>query len=206
MFIVLLRRAEPDLEKLIYALSRSASSAQPAAGEKTGEKSQLMIAQNSIDDTVISRLRGNVLARDLVFEKVNDDAPVNTSGGGRRKEKAVMYVATPNRLVNARVVVDLDTESSVAGASMCIFAICLLASLAFGGKPPAALHTGAHRMEITLERYESAGKRSSALVLDKNDKIRFKFKANFPGYLYVTNQSTSATSLLRVFATGHRGE
>jgi hypothetical protein len=105
MFIVLSRRAEPDLEKLIYALSRGASSTQPAAGEKTGEKSQLMIAQNSIDDTVISRLRGNVLARDLVFEKVNDDAPVNTSGG-TRKEKA-MYVATPDRSANARVVVDL---------------------------------------------------------------------------------------------------
>ena len=46
-----------------------------------------------------------VLARDLVFEKVNDDAPVNTSGG-TRKEKA-MYVATPDRSANARVVVDL---------------------------------------------------------------------------------------------------
>ena len=41
------------------------------------------------------------------------------------------------------------------------------------------------------------GKRSiRRLVLDKNDKIRFKFKANFPGYLYVTNQSTSATNSL----------
>jgi hypothetical protein len=51
-------------------------------------------------------------------------------------------------------------------------------------------------MEITLERYESGSWKviDPNLVLDKNDKIRFKFKANFPGFLYVTNQSTSATN------------
>jgi hypothetical protein len=107
MFIVLTRRAEPDLEKLIYSLSQGTApnTSRPASGEKTGDKQKLVIAQNSIDDTVINRLRGTVLARDLVFEKVNDDAPVNTSGG-TRKEKA-MYVATTDRSANARVVVDL---------------------------------------------------------------------------------------------------
>ena len=37
---------------------------------------------------------------------------------------------------------------------MRIFAICLLASLAFGEQSRVSQH-GAHRMEITLERYES---------------------------------------------------
>lgn len=57
---------------------------------------------------------------------------------------------------------------------------------------------GAHRMEITLERLEEGSWKSidPSLVLDKDDRIRFKFKANFAGYLYVTNQSTSATSSL----------
>jgi hypothetical protein len=57
---------------------------------------------------------------------------------------------------------------------------------------------GAHRMEITLERYESGTWKiiDPSLVLDKNDKIRFKFKANFSGFLYVTNQSTSLTNSL----------
>jgi hypothetical protein len=80
---------------------------------------------------------------------------------------------------------------------MRFFAICLLASLAFGEQSRVSQH-GAHRMEIILERYESGSWRviDPTLVLDKNDKIRFKFKANFQGYLYVTNQSTSATNSL----------
>src|ERR687890_457186 len=57
---------------------------------------------------------------------------------------------------------------------------------------------GAHRMEITLERMEAGAWKviDPSLVLEKEDRIRFKFKANFSGYLYVTNQSTSATSSL----------
>jgi hypothetical protein len=80
---------------------------------------------------------------------------------------------------------------------MRLFAICLLTSLAFAEQSRVSQH-GAHRMEITLERYESGAWKviDPALILDKNDKVRFKFKANFPGYLYVTNQSTSATNSL----------
>jgi hypothetical protein len=57
---------------------------------------------------------------------------------------------------------------------------------------------GAHRMEVTLERYEDNSWKviDPGLVLDKNDRVRFRFKANFSGYLYVTNQSTSARSTL----------
>jgi hypothetical protein len=57
---------------------------------------------------------------------------------------------------------------------------------------------GAHRMEVTLERYEDRAWKviDPGLVLNKNDRIRFRFKANFSGYLYVTNQSTSARSTL----------
>ena len=55
---------------------------------------------------------------------------------------------------------------------------------------------GAHRMEVTLERLESGSWKSidPSLVLEKEDRIRFKFKANFAGFLYVTNQSTSSTN------------
>ena len=51
-------------------------------------------------------------------------------------------------------------------------------------------------MEIKLERLEKGAWRviDPALVLEKDDKIRFRFKANFSGYLYVTNQSTSQTN------------
>jgi hypothetical protein len=57
---------------------------------------------------------------------------------------------------------------------------------------------GSHRIEVTLERYEDHAWTiiDPGLVLDKNDKVRFRFKANFSGYLYVTNQSTSARTTL----------
>ena len=52
---------------------------------------------------------------------------------------------------------------------------------------------GAHRMEITLERLDGTDWRSidPALVLAKGDRVRFRFRTNFDGYLYVMNQSTS---------------
>lgn len=107
MFIVLSRRAEPDLEQLIYALSQGGGTT-PASTEKATGAAKMMLAHSRIDDAVIERLRGRVMARDLVFEKVNDEAPVTTSGG-TRKEKA-LYVATPDRTINARVVVDLTLK------------------------------------------------------------------------------------------------
>ena len=80
---------------------------------------------------------------------------------------------------------------------MRFFAMLAFAALAFAEQSKIS-QQGAHRMEITLERFESGTWKiiDPNLVLDKNDKIRFKFKANFAGFLYVTNQSTSLTSSL----------
>jgi hypothetical protein len=52
---------------------------------------------------------------------------------------------------------------------------------------------GAHRIEISLERMEGTEWRTvdPALVLQQGDRVRFRFRANFDAYLYVTNQSTS---------------
>ncbi len=48
-------------------------------------------------------------------------------------------------------------------------------------------------MEITLERLERAEWRAidPGLVLEPGDRVRFRFRANFDGYLYVTNQGTT---------------
>src|SRR5690349_22949492 len=74
-------------------------------------------------------------------------------------------------------------------------AVLLLSSAAIAQNAfsPAS---GTHRMEITLERLDGRTWKSidSRLVLGAEDRIRFKFKANFEGYLYVTNQSTSGTT------------
>jgi hypothetical protein len=52
---------------------------------------------------------------------------------------------------------------------------------------------GAHRMELTLDRLDGATWHSidPALVLAQGDRVRFRFRTNFDGYLYVMNQSTS---------------
>jgi hypothetical protein len=63
-----------------------------------------------------------------------------------------------------------------------------------------------HRVEITLERMEGSGWKAvpPGLVLEKDDRVRFRFRANFDGYLYVMNQGTSGayTSLFPREETG----
>ena len=71
-------------------------------------------------------------------------------------------------------------------------ALAALAAAAWG--QPRVLNQGAHRMEIVLERVAGGGAWQAvdpSLVLEANDRIRFRFRTNFEGYLYVTNQGTS---------------
>jgi hypothetical protein len=96
LFVILSRRQEPDLEKLIYDVSNGPR--KPAQEEKP--KATLM-ASSQIDDSLVGRFRNSVLARDLVFEKVDETSE------GPRKEKAVYVVNAANRGEDARLVVDL---------------------------------------------------------------------------------------------------
>jgi hypothetical protein len=52
---------------------------------------------------------------------------------------------------------------------------------------------GPHRMEIILEKLDSGAWHTidPGLVLAQGDKVRFRFRTNFDGYLYVTNQNSS---------------
>jgi hypothetical protein len=67
----------------------------------------------------------------------------------------------------------------------------VLTSVAFGQTQPRS--QGPYRIEIILERLESGAWRpiDSRLVLEQDDRVRFRFRTNFSGYLYVTNQGTS---------------
>lgn len=58
---------------------------------------------------------------------------------------------------------------------------------------PSALLLGPHRMEISLERLDGTVWRTidPGLVLAQGDRVRFRFRTNFDGYLYVMNQGTS---------------
>jgi hypothetical protein len=105
LFIVLSRQAEPDLEKMIYDLSRGTATtpgAAPAAAP-ADNRPKMMLAMNSLDDAVVNRLRTQMTSRDLVFEKVTEDKP---APGGKR-EKA-MYYGTQDRTSRARIVVDMN--------------------------------------------------------------------------------------------------
>src|SRR5262245_25942941 len=52
---------------------------------------------------------------------------------------------------------------------------------------------GAHRMELMLERLDNNNWHGidPGLVLAQGDRVRFRFRTNFDGYLYVTNLNTS---------------
>lgn len=75
-------------------------------------------------------------------------------------------------------------------------AAVVLASSAFLHAQSRVMSQGAHRMEITLERLDANGSWRSvdpALVLSQDDRVRFKFRTNFTGFLYVTNQASSGS-------------
>lgn len=101
LFIVLSRNPEPSLEKLIYSLG----SASPAPAETKEEPKHLLTALNMppVDDALVGRLRNQVYARDLVFEKVDDSTP------GEKKEKAV-YVVNPTGSPESRLVADVTLK------------------------------------------------------------------------------------------------
>jgi len=88
-FIVLSRKPEPDLEKMIYSLQ-----------EKDSRRQHVLLASaKPIDDLLVGKLR-HAYARDLIIEKVDEDRP------GPKKEKAV-YAVNASGSADSRVVADI---------------------------------------------------------------------------------------------------
>jgi len=89
------------------------------------------------------------------------------------------------------------------------FAFCLAAALAFPQSATLSrtMTEGTHRMELVLERLDRDTWRTidPGLVLAQGDRVRFKFRTNFDGYLYVMNQSTSGT-YEQLFPTDQAGQ
>jgi hypothetical protein len=105
LFVMISRTPVKDLDGLIYQLKESGT--EPAS---PGGEGPVLMAANipPVDDSVISRLRQDVYARDLVFEKVDDTPPVETSQPVR-PEKAV-YVVNKTGANNSRVVADIRLQ------------------------------------------------------------------------------------------------
>jgi hypothetical protein len=95
LFIVLARKPEPDLDKLIYSIGANGS---PDAG--AGQK---LVAQAKVQDEVVNRLREQMHSRDLIFEKVDETTSDST---GVKAENAA-YVVSQNPSPDARLVKDL---------------------------------------------------------------------------------------------------
>jgi hypothetical protein len=97
LFVVVARRPEGDLEKLIYNLGET------GVPQPEQKQPKVMLAANvsRIDDMLVGRLR-NAYSRDLIIEKVDDKAPVNS----RPPEKAV-YTVNLNGGSDARVIADI---------------------------------------------------------------------------------------------------
>jgi len=69
------------------------------------------------------------------------------------------------------------------------FAVIALAAF----RPAHTAADGGQRIEIMLDRLDGGAWHSidPGLVLEQSDRVRFRFRTNFDGYLYVMNQSTS---------------
>ena len=99
---------QDSLEKLIYSVQ-----APPAAAPSApAEPPRMLLASAAIGDDVISRIRGQMQSRDLIFEKVeNDQAPADTLKPAGAPEEVKFntanYVVNPSTAADARIVVDI---------------------------------------------------------------------------------------------------
>ncbi len=101
LFIVLSRKPEESLEKMFYSLQQAPGGA-PVAAPARETPTRPLLAMNlpPVDDALVTRIRSQVVARDLVFEKVSDDAASD------KKEKAV-YIVNKTGSADSRVVADV---------------------------------------------------------------------------------------------------
>jgi hypothetical protein len=72
-----------------------------------------------------------------------------------------------------------------------VLVLALVGAPGISQTPPSAQTE--HRMEITVQRLEGGVWKlvDPGLVFERNDRVRFRYRANFAGYLYVVNRSTS---------------
>jgi len=96
LFIIFSRDPKPDFEQLVYSLQ---DKAKPVFAPTPKERPQQQLLRASIDDSTVGRLH-QTYARDLVIEKVGDEAHADT------QEKAV-YVVNPTGKADSALVADL---------------------------------------------------------------------------------------------------
>ncbi|MGJ5815103.1 DUF4384 domain-containing protein [Paludibaculum fermentans] len=103
LFVVLSRQPLKEMDQLIYELDNQ-KSAEPAPASSTPKS---MMASAAIGNSMVSQLRDGVMARDLVFEKVDESKPAPTAGN--RKETAT-YVVNASLTSDSRLVADISLK------------------------------------------------------------------------------------------------
>jgi hypothetical protein len=109
LFLVLTRQPEESLDKLIYSVQAPPATPSPTPAEPP----RMLMASAAIGNDVISKLRGQMQSRDLIFEKVENDQPpavdtLKPAGAAEEvKFTTASYVVNPSTAPDARVVVDI---------------------------------------------------------------------------------------------------
>ncbi len=113
LFFVLSRQPEQSLDKLIYSMGGQSAPADPTVVTPAAEPNRVLMAQASVSDDVIARIRGQMQSRDLIFEKVDNEKVVSQNGtpaGAPVKIETAAYVVNRSSAPDARLVVDLKLK------------------------------------------------------------------------------------------------
>src|ERR1039457_6070848 len=83
----------------------------------------------------------------------------------------------------------------MSGLGMARLAAAPALAAALGSTQTRTMTQGGHRMELVLERLDGDTWRAidPGLVLAQGDRVRFKFRTNFDGFLYVMTRATAGT-------------
>ncbi len=109
LFFVLSRQPEQSLDKLIYSMGGQTAPADPTVAAPAAESNRVLMAQASVGDDVIARIRSQMQSRDLIFEKVDNEKVVSQNGAPVKIETAA-YVVNRSSAPDARLVVDLKLK------------------------------------------------------------------------------------------------
>jgi len=113
LFFVLSRQPEASLDKLIYSMGGQAAPADPNVVKPADESNRVLMAQATVSDDVIARIRSQMQARDLIFEKVDNEKVVSQNSAppsGQVKIETAAYVVNRSSAPDARLVVDLKLK------------------------------------------------------------------------------------------------
>lgn len=111
LFVVLSRKPEANFEDLIYSVNapaapKPAAKKQVAAAPPPQKALQVSALIRPIDDALVGKVRNELVARDLVFEKVDETKPAAAS----KQPETAVYVVNKNAGPNGKVIVDLKLE------------------------------------------------------------------------------------------------